>query len=336
MRKAEQRKNEKESKRKNRKMIMIKKGKLLQGYIIPDKPELKIKEYERYGAYYCGICKSIRRRYGQVPRLALSYDSVLLAMTLEAAMEKEAAVRGKAAAEARILPERCLIHPARRKPALQEHPAADHAADMLLALARHKCRDDWRDRRSIPAAAAGWMLSRSCEKISVRHPEICDIMEQEMTRLHRLEEEKCASPDLAADPFSRIMKAVFSITSLIDDERIRMSLGEIGYFTGKWMYLIDALDDLEQDRKQKNYNPLLFLSEKDRRQRITYSLFCTLERLAGEYDGLMSPESRSRSILENIIYFGLHKKTEQILRKAFPRAETPEETENRTEEAETR
>lgn len=308
----------------------------MQGYIIPDKPELKIKEYERYGAYYCGICKSIRRRYGQAPRLALSYDSVLLAMILEAAVEKQAAARGKAAAEARIVPERCLIHPARRKPALQEHPAADHAADMLLALARHKCRDDWRDRRSIPAAAAGWALSRSCEKISVRHLEICDIMERELSRLHRLEEEKCASLDLAADPFSRIMQAVFSITSLIDDERIREALGEIGYFTGKWMYLIDALDDLEQDLKQKNYNPLFFLPEKDRRQRISYSLFCALERLAGAYDGLVPPENRNRPILDNIIYFGLHKKTEQILQKSFPREEKPEETENRTEEAETK
>ena len=52
------------------------------GYVKIDKGELKVREYEVYTGYYCGICKSIGKRYGQLPRMALSYDAAFLAVLL--------------------------------------------------------------------------------------------------------------------------------------------------------------------------------------------------------------------------------------------------------------
>jgi len=46
------------------------------GYIKTYPPDLKMKEYVKYNAYYCGICHSIKDRWGQIPRLTLNYDCV--------------------------------------------------------------------------------------------------------------------------------------------------------------------------------------------------------------------------------------------------------------------
>ena len=52
------------------------------GLVVPEKPEMKVKEYEQFNAIYCGICKSIARRLGTLPRFVLNYDLTFLAVLL--------------------------------------------------------------------------------------------------------------------------------------------------------------------------------------------------------------------------------------------------------------
>ena len=42
---------------------------IMLGYVTIEKNELKVRDYTLYQGYYCGICKSIARRIGQIPRL---------------------------------------------------------------------------------------------------------------------------------------------------------------------------------------------------------------------------------------------------------------------------
>ncbi|MBQ2191067.1 MAG: hypothetical protein II409_01500 [Clostridia bacterium] len=50
----------------------------------PNIPELRVREKQRYEAWYCGLCRSLGRRYGQISRLLLSYDGAFLAMFVSA------------------------------------------------------------------------------------------------------------------------------------------------------------------------------------------------------------------------------------------------------------
>ena len=53
------------------------------GYVIPRKSELRVREWESYRAYYCGLCKELGREYGFLSRFVLNYDLVLLALTAD-------------------------------------------------------------------------------------------------------------------------------------------------------------------------------------------------------------------------------------------------------------
>ncbi|MBK5247363.1 MAG: hypothetical protein JJE49_08885, partial [Peptostreptococcaceae bacterium] len=117
------------------------------GYITPDKPELKVREYEMYSAYYCGICKAIKRRHGEIPRLVLSYDSVLLAMILSAVYDLDKEENDSVGPTVKL--ERCIIHPVKKRAIVYNDAAIDYAADMLVALAYYKFKDDWADEKKV-------------------------------------------------------------------------------------------------------------------------------------------------------------------------------------------
>ncbi|HWQ79651.1 MAG TPA: DUF5685 family protein [Anaerovoracaceae bacterium] len=286
------------------------------GYIKPDKPELKIKEFEIYGGYYCGICKSIGRRYGQFPRLALNYDSVFLAI-LTAAVSTDAE---------HIEIERCVIHPAKKRTILYDSPEIDYAADILLLLAYYKLKDDYRDDRSLKSAAAAALMGGTFHKLSDSVPEKCAYVRERLRELTRLEDENCPSIDRSAEPFAKLMEEVFDYPGLKKEENaaeLSQIFRRIGYHLGKWIYLIDAYDDIDDDLKKKSFNPLPIQFEfdpakesvsqfKERiRERVERNLMLYLAEIA-KGCGLLKLE-KNQGLIENILYFGLMRKTEEIL-----------------------
>ena len=165
------------------------------GYIKPDKPDLKIKEFEIYSGYYCGICKSIARRYGQLPRLALNYDSVFLAIL----------IAGIDPAREHIKTERCIVHPVQKRTIIYDSKEIDYAADILLLLAYYKLKDDFQDEGSKKAALGAALMKGTYKKLKETSPEKCTYVEEQLKELTRLEKEKCASIDRSAEPFAKLM-----------------------------------------------------------------------------------------------------------------------------------
>ena len=296
------------------------------GYITPDKPELKVKEYELYSAYYCGICKAIKKRHGEIPRLVLSYDSVLLAMILSAVYSQT----GNNAEEnypddPTVKLERCIIHPVKKRAIVYNDAGIDYAADMLVILAYYKFKDDWKDEKKILGALGMAAFNNLHRKITGMYPETCGIINKSIEKLSELEKENCQSMDEAAEPFAQLMKAIFSGAPLRADseadteagtdpvkEELRSLLGGIGYNIGKWVYLLDAIDDLEKDLEKNRYNPLKSIKDEENfKKRVEFSLICTLENASLALKKLEL--ERNKGIIENIIYFGLFKKTESVI-----------------------
>ena len=153
------------------------------GYVKPDKPELKIREFEIYGGYYCGICKSIGRRYGQLPRLTLNYDSVFLAILLA----------GISPEKDHIKVQRCIIHPEKKRTILYDSPEIDYAADILLLLAYYKLKDDYQDEGSKKAALGAALMEGTYKKLMETAPEKCAYVRDRLRELSLLEKENCPS-----------------------------------------------------------------------------------------------------------------------------------------------
>lgn len=292
------------------------------GYVTTEKQELKMREYEIYRGYYCGVCKSIGRRYGQIPRLALSYDAAFLALVL-AGIRKE---------PDRISKEHCIIHPVKKNTAIQNE-AIDYAADVMLILTWFKLQDDVRDEKKPSAYAALNLMKPLFRRLRKSRENLCEAIGGLLAEMSRLEKEKCANLDQISDTFAKILEKVFVEGGSHADANTRRVLGRLGYHLGKWIYLMDAWDDLEGNIKTGAYNPLVYRYDYATGQTsgktgdpATPEAFRDSIRAACEWHLLVCCEEMGKAldlleiqknsgIIENIVYMGLLRRTEKVLGK---------------------
>lgn len=327
------------------------------GYVRIDKGELKVREYEIYTGYYCGVCKSIGSRYGQLPRMVLSYDAAFLAVLLASIADEP----DKPEAE------HCIGHHIKHKTVIRNE-AVDFAADVMLILAWHKLQDDVNDEGKLSARAAMTAFKRLYRKLYKQYPVLCDNISAYLKSLTSMENSNCGNLDMAADAFAKIMETIFceGICHLYGNEQdistdfssyqsagcddpagsretdpsflsidtfdarhltAHEAFSAVGYHLGKWVYLIDAADDIEENIESGAYNPLICRYEFDGssetaaefRERIKDSLSFSLYNCLAVLDSCINQLhiKKNRGIIENIVYFGLNRKTEEILKGDF-------------------
>lgn len=289
------------------------------GYIRINKGELKVREYEIYSGYYCGICKSISKNYGQLPRMALSYDAAFLAILL-ASLDEQDDFPSQ---------EHCAIHHIKKK-TFVHNKAINYAADVMLILAWHKLQDDINDEHKSYAHFSSFILKSKYKKLNHKYPLLCETVKIHLKELNELENNKCNSIDQVAEAFSKIMQDIFreGIKTLYPQEiydKNLNSIEQIGYHIGKWIYLIDAVDDIEENIETKTYNPLLYRFKFDNnnedvasfRIRIEDDLrFNLFHYLAITNESVQSLDiKKNHGIINNIIFFGLNQKTEDIINR---------------------
>ena len=261
------------------------------GYIRPCKPELKCKDFDLYRATYCGLCHILRQRYGWLAPLFLTYDSVFLAMLLWDEEESFTPCSG-----------RCYANPFRKKAMCPNSAALELTADESMILIYWKIRDSVRDERGLSSFLARCidvLLRPSYQKASTLRCEFDQTVREKLQELERLEEENCASLDRSADAFAQVLSA-----AIPEENRQSRILKPLLYHVGRWIYLIDARDDLEEDRTEGRYNPILlrYQGEPDD-DALSLTLSQSLE-LAGAALQLGEYGCR-KAVLENILYLGL-------------------------------
>ena len=108
------------------------------GYVLVNKPELKIRDFEKYRSYYCGLCHALRERHGIRGQMTLNFDMVFLALLLCGLYEPHST----------RMRQRCIAHPL-EKHEIRSNEVLDYVADMNILLAYHNLRDDWQDDRNV-------------------------------------------------------------------------------------------------------------------------------------------------------------------------------------------
>lgn len=265
------------------------------GYVLPRKDKLSEENEKRYRAAYCGLCRSLSREYGFKARFLVNYDMVFLYFLLH---------EGKAEPAEKCF---CPARPFCKKACLRQDEAMDCAADLSVLLACWKLRDSQYDGGFFQKLGAGmllWLYRGSYQKAAVRQKDANAVFERELSRLHELEKEKCSSIDRTADAFAKLLTACAGEGELA---RIRELLL---YHVGRYLYLVDALEDLPKDIKKGNYNPLQYryapengdLRPEDKKQLVS-SIDASVSMAASAFELL--PAGADRDILENVIYYGL-------------------------------
>jgi hypothetical protein len=283
------------------------------GYIRLLKEELKIREFYHFRAYYCGLCRELNQKYGRCSTLLLNYDVTFLGLFLSSLT----------GSREKLSQERCFLHPLKKRSFLIDNRWLSFAADVNLLLAYHNLRDNWTDDRSKAAWAGLKLLKKNYLKAARLHPALDELIQDKIQALSRLEKEKCPRIDEAADTFAKILENICPGGEL-SPASIK-GIKWLFYNLGKWIYLVDALDDLEKDIKKARYNPYLyafryrdpdenFIEFHNRiRPQAEFLLNYTLSQVAAAYELL--DIRMNRGILDNIIYLGMNKQTEQVLNR---------------------
>ncbi len=268
------------------------------GYVTVYKDELKMREFDIYRGYYCGVCKSIASRHGTLPRLVLSYDSVFLAMLLASLEEGQDSLSS----------EHCILHHIRKNPVVRGK-AVDYAADMLVILAYHKLLDDRRDEHKIRGAAGELAFRRVYAALEKQYPDICAEVKAGIDKLSKLEAERSPSLDLTAEAFAGSLKAVFC--GYFSDPAVNRILAEAAGSLGRWIYIADAMSDLEDDRRNGCYNPLIY--REGGAEGLEDTLYHHLGQLSASLDLL--DIRKNKGIIENVVLLGLRGRTDTLLQK---------------------
>ena len=217
------------------------------GFIVANADALDEARMERYRGCYCGLCRALKERHGNLSRLTLNYDMTFLVILLSSMYEPE-----EEGAEGR-----CLVHPRRRRSWWRSR-FSDYAADMNVALAYHNCLDDYRDEKKVLPLAEAKLLRAHYEAIKTRWPTQCAAIERMMEEIGALERARCSDPDAAANSFGTMMGEIFACEpDPVWNPRFRA----FGEALGRFIYMMDACVDFEKDLKNGSYNPLVFVHE---------------------------------------------------------------------------
>ncbi len=217
------------------------------GYIIFNKPELKFREFDEYRECYCGICRRLKKNAGNAGQLALNYDITFLFMLLTGLYEP-------ACGKKKI---RCMIHPLKKR-GIIENEFADYSADMGLLLVYYKCLDDWNDEKKLSRYIYSALIKKKVRLIKDKYPKKCENIEKLLDKLSEYEKRGERSIDMVSGCFGSIMSEIFGYK----DDIWKDTLERLGFYMGKYIYLMDAYEDIEDDIKTGSYNVLRNVYEK--------------------------------------------------------------------------
>lgn len=269
------------------------------GYIVANQQELKFKEYGTYRSYYCGLCKVLKEKYGKSGQMTLSYDMTFLILLLTGLYEpdtKDDVIR-------------CVAHPFEKHPT-KINKITEYAADMNVLLSYYKCLDDWKDEKKTSKKILSMKLEKAFKRIEDRYPEKAEKIRECLEETEKCEAAEDRNLDRIAGYSGEMMAEIFAWKHDEWEKQLR----KIGFFMGKFIYLLDAYEDLEHDIKHGNYNPFRGREEDeffdDDVRRI---LTMMMAECCREFELL--PILKDVEILKNILYSGVWCRYELVLAK---------------------
>ena len=271
------------------------------GYVQIRKPELKIKDYEVYHGFYCGLCSVLKEQYGFLGEFTLTYDMTFLVILLSSVYDLPVQKRK----------ERCLIHPAKKHLKLINE-ATEYVAHFNILLAYYHFLDDKEDEGSKKAWAGSKLYRRSYKKAVRKYRGKAKVLEHYLKRLSILEKRKETNIYELADCFGQLMKVLFSWRK----DALTDYFMELGYYLGRFIYIMDAFDDLKEDLEKGRFNPFeKIYQKKGFDKQVEEMLMDEIAAAAAAYRKL--PCIAYRDILGNIVYAGVWNRFDQMRKEKY-------------------
>lgn len=269
------------------------------GYIVMNKPEIRFKDYYRFRSYYCGLCCQLKKEYGNAGRAALGFDMTFLIILLSGLYDTETEIDSF----------RCIAHPF-RKSRRRTNEFTAYAADMNMLLTYMKCIDDWEDEKKITRLLYSKLIKRNVKKAEEKYPKKAEVIHEMLKKQNELEKEGCTDIDAISGCFGHIIEEIFAYRNDVWEQGLRKT----GFYLGKYIYLLDAYDDVFEDREKGCYNPFISIcDDEDFDSRVEAVLKMMISESAAHFE--MLPVDDNMEILRNIIYSGVWRSFEVIQMK---------------------
>ena len=287
------------------------------GYININQKELSEESKKIYQAYYCGLCQKLKTNCGTKGQMLLSYDLTFLIVLLTGLYELENT-------ETEFT---CPLHPTKKRKAYINE-ATEYAADMNLILAYQNLLDDWKDEKSYTKKAFVKILDKDYTRIVSKYPRQVRALEEFMRKTAEAEKNKETNLDLVAGLTGEMLGEIMCWREDEWQEEMRT----LGFYMGKFIYLMDAYEDYEADQKKNCYNPLVYMEKENDQE---FDTFCKLlltsmmSECAKSFERL--PILLHADILRNILYSGVWSRYEylQLRKKKLEEKKTKRKKEDR-------
>ena len=272
----------------------------MYGYVSVNTSELKVREFDEYNAWYCGLCHCLKKGFGRAGQLIIQHDMTFLIYLLQGLYEPaESSFSG-----------RCIAHPMKKR-TFTVSDVSSYAADMNILLAWYKLVDDWEDDKSKKARVMMAALKKGAKRVREKYPKKAEAVEAAFNKLGELEKDGSDQLDAVSGCFGEVMAEVCDFR----DDEWSDELRRIGFFLGKFIYIMDAYEDMESDKKTGSYNCLVNVydgfEKKEDAEMFVYSLLnMVMAECAKAFE--MLPIVRNAEVLRNIIYAGVWGKWSEL------------------------
>lgn len=274
------------------------------GYVKPDDPYLYKKDDVLYRALYCGVCKSIGATCGQMARMSLTYDVAFLSCFAHNLLGVDVEIKRS----------HCIIHPITKRPIQKRDGLTDKLAAVNVILARYKISDDRFD--SGKGRLKGFLLKKGYNKAKALMPEVDKIVATRYEELRDLEADDDGVIDRVAEKFSLMLA---EISDVVFGDRATEDTYRVFFYLGKWIYIIDALDDYDKDVKSGEYNPLVMRFGAENLQTLIKNNDADIMFMMGEIFTSIAQSLEkitfafNSDLIKNVLLRGLPMKTKKVL-----------------------
>ena len=270
------------------------------GYVRINKMDLTFREFDYYKGYYCGLCKYLKENHGEVSRLSLNYDITFLIVILTALYKLDSD----------ITYERCIANPLKKKMRIMNE-ITEYAASMNILLSYYKLEDNVYDDNGIKDKLAYTLYKGKLKKAYEKYPQKAEYIKHQLGNLRELEKQESKSIDKVSNTFGNLMGEIF----VYKKDEYEQNLRNIGFNLGKYIYILDAYEDLEEDSKKGRYNPFIdYIDKKEELKNKVDRLISMSLGMATKNIEQLNLEF-NKSIIDNIIYSGVYLRYKSILEK---------------------
>lgn len=259
------------------------------GFVICNRAELSDEEKARYQSVYCGLCRRLKEKYGNRERLSLNYDMTFLALFLSSLYEPE---------DETVRKFTCGLHPLQKREELLS-PYVEYAADMTILYSYYKCMDDWQDDRDLIRYHYAKRLKRYLPELEAKYPRQCRKLSEGIRRFSEFESRRGPMSDELINAVGEILTEIFVYREDCWSDYLR----KFGFELGRFIYLMDAVIDYEEDKKSGRFNPFLRNETKMDIQDAEHILQVMIGNAAEQFE--MLPLIRDEHLLKSILYDGV-------------------------------